>query len=323
MEGTDLEQRNSASALGWAKALAPAALGAAGLAVANRAVAGSAESKHPPIGEFIEVHGVRLHYLIRGEGPPIVLLHGNGTLIEDWIVSGVLDDLARTHRVIAFDRPGFGHSARPGKKAWSPEEQAEVIAEALRALGIEQAAMVGHSFSTQVVLALALDHPQLVSRIVLLSGYYFPTKRFDVAIFSGPAVPVAGDVLRHTLGPWISRALEPGVSRKSFAPAHVPQRWKTQFPMALVHRPSQLRAIGGDTSVMVQSAAALSERYHELTLPITIIAGDGDKIADPQRQSEQLHQALPHSRLIMLPGIGHMAHYLEPAQISAAIRESA
>ena len=323
MKRIDLEYRNRASAPRWTKALVPAALGAAGLAIANRAFAGSAESKHPPTGEFIEVDGVRLHYLIRGEGPPIVLLHGNGTLIEDWIVSGVLDDLARTHRVIAFDRPGFGHSARPGKRAWSPEEQAEVIAGALRALGIEQAAIVGHSFSTLVVLALALDHPQLVSRIVLLSGYYFPTKRFDVAIFSAPAVPVAGDFLRNTLSPWISRALEPGVSRKSFAPAHVPQRWKMQFPMPLVHRPSQIRAIAGDSSLMVQSAAALSERYHELSLPVTIIAGDGDKIADPQRQSERLHQALPQSRLILLPGVGHMAHYLEPAQISTAIRETA
>ena len=90
---------------------AAAALGA--LALVNRARAEKARRDNPPIGRFLEVGGTRLHYLERGSGPPLLLIHGNGTMIEDWIISGVLDELAKTNRVIAIDRPGFGHTDRP------------------------------------------------------------------------------------------------------------------------------------------------------------------------------------------------------------------
>ena len=82
-----------------------------------------AERRHPPIGEFLERDGVRLHYLQRGpiDGPVVVLLHGNGTLIQDFMLSGLLDLLARRYRVICFDRPGFGYSTRPRLRLWTPE----------------------------------------------------------------------------------------------------------------------------------------------------------------------------------------------------------
>ena len=70
------------------------------------------EREHPPTGRFVNVDGVRLHYIEKGEGPPVVLLHGNVVTAEDFQTSGVLDLLATQHHVIAFDRPGFGYSDR-------------------------------------------------------------------------------------------------------------------------------------------------------------------------------------------------------------------
>jgi hypothetical protein len=68
----------------------------------------------------IEVDGVRLHYSDRGAGQPVVLVHGNAVAGDDWNTSGVADLLLRDgHRVIAFDRPGFGHSGRPRGRAWT------------------------------------------------------------------------------------------------------------------------------------------------------------------------------------------------------------
>ena len=63
----------------------------------------------------------------RGGGPPVVLLHGNVVTAEDFDTSGVLDLVAKRHRVIAFDRPGFGYSDRPHGSAWSAGTQAELI----------------------------------------------------------------------------------------------------------------------------------------------------------------------------------------------------
>ncbi len=310
------------SSHGWPKVLAVGAVLGAGLALANRAFAARSERRHPPIGEFVTVDGVRLHHLVRGEGPPIVLLHGNGTLIEDWIASGLFDELAKDHRVIAFDRPGFGHSERPGDRVWTPQEQARVLAKAIRALGIEKPVVVGHSFGTMVTMALALDHPELVSRIVLLSGYYFPNRRIDAALFGAPAIPVVGDAMRYTISPWISRAMAPLISRQLFAPAPVPPAWKHRFPMEQVHRPAQIKGIAADSGLMVPAAESMCGRYGELGMPVTIVSGDGDKIVNPEEQSERLHRELPHSRLLMLPGLGHMVHYLATDRLAGAIRQA-
>ena len=148
-----------------------------------------AEQRYPPVGEFLEYDGVRLHYLQSGpiDRPVVVLLHGNGTLIQDFMLSGVLDLLARRYHVLCFDRPGFGYSTRPRLRFWTPEAQADLIAGALRRLGVESALVVGHSWGALVALAMAIRAPDLVRSLVLVSGYYFPTPRKDVWLMSGPA----------------------------------------------------------------------------------------------------------------------------------------
>ena len=70
---------------------------------------------------------------------------------------------------------------------------------------------------------------------------------------------------------------------------------------------------------MVPAARRLSQRYAELTLPIAVIAGDGDKVAFPDRHARRLHAEISHSELAMQPGVGHMAHYGDQNAIMAAI----
>jgi hypothetical protein len=114
----------------------PIAAGVVGAAILsallNRWLAQKAEHHNPPIGRFVTVEGVRLHFVERGTGTPLVLLHGNGSMIEDFQSSGLIDLAAKKYRVIAFDRPGFGHSERPRKTMWTPEAQADLIASAIK-----------------------------------------------------------------------------------------------------------------------------------------------------------------------------------------------
>src|SRR3954453_18122350 len=123
------------------------AAGAAALAASalyNTLRARRTEREHPPAGRFVEVDGVRLHYIEKGEGPPVVLLHGNVVTAEDFRTSGVLELLARRHRVIAFDRPGFGYSDRPHGSAWSARAQADLLRDALDVLDIKRSIVLGH-----------------------------------------------------------------------------------------------------------------------------------------------------------------------------------
>jgi pimeloyl-ACP methyl ester carboxylesterase len=273
------------------------------------------------MGGFITVRGVQLHYVVLGpeesELPPAVLLHGNGATAHDFIDSGVAKLLARERRVIIFDRPGAGYSERPRGRVWTVRRQAEFIGEALRELGIVRPVVVGHSFGTLVALALAVDKRNELSGLVLISGYYYPTFRLDALLFALPAIPVVGDVWRYTVAPLAGWLMAPGANRKVFAPSPVPRSFEA-FPGSLSLRPSQLRAVGADSVTMLAGAAGLSRHYAELRIPVAIIAGTGDQIVDAA-QSKRLHNDIQGSALHLIAGTGHMAHYLNPPVVAAAI----
>ncbi|QYF92728.1 alpha/beta hydrolase [Massilia sp. PAMC28688] len=298
-----------------------ALLGVAGLAASflyAQAKQRSAERDNPPQGNFVEVEGVRLHYVERGQGDTLVLLHGNGLFSNDFDLSGLLDSGARPYRVIAFDRPGFGYSDRPGKLDWTPEEQARLFYQALHKMGVERPIVVGHSWGTLVTLAMALNYPKYVRAITLMSGYYYPTTRADVPLMAAPAIPGIGQLLRHTVAPVLAAMLWPRLVKRMFAPAPVPERFQ-ELPKWLALRPGQLGASAAETAMMIPAAKRLSERYKELTLPIAVVAGNGDEIVDVHDHAIRFHNEVRHSELIIEDGVGHMAHYADPARIMEAV----
>lgn len=283
-----------------------------------RARSRRAEREHPPTGRFITVDGVKLHYLERGQGPALVLLHGNGVDATDWEHSGLLDAAAEHYRVIAFDRPGFGYSERPRSTVWTPDKQARLLHHALQELKVESAIVVGHSWGTLVALSLGMQVPDVVRGLVLVSGYYYPSLRLDVMVGAPPAVPLVGDVLRYTVAPLAGRLIWPAAVGRAFAPMPVAERFRQLSPwMGL--RPAQLRANAADASLMVPAAMSLARRYGRLKVPVQILAGAQDGVCDCGHNAERLHAALRHSELSVTPGVGHMLHYAEPGKVLGAI----
>ncbi len=308
---------------GW---LLPALLGVAAAIVANDVLARAMERRHPPRGRFIAVDGTTLHVIERGGGPPVLLLHGNGAMAQDFVASGLVDRLAVGHHVIVPDRPGFGHSPRP-RGLWTAKSQARLFAAAMDSLGVERAVVVGHSWGVLPALELALEHPGRVSALVLVGGYYHPTLRLDVPLMSLAAVPLLGGLLRHTVLPPLGWLLRRQMLRVLFAPAGITSRFDALFPFGLSVRPSQLRATAMDIANMLPGTAALVRRYERLTLPVAIVGGTGDRVVDFDTQSRWLHRLLPHSRLHAIEADGHMAHHTEPVLVAdivaQAVREAA
>src|SRR4051794_13445070 len=293
----------------------------AALALGNHLAARPAERRHPPQGTFMEVDGVRLHYSDRGEGSPVVLIHGNAVSGDDWNTSGVAELLLRSHRVIIFDRPGFGYSERPRGHLWTAAQQAELLHKALRQLGVESPVVVGHSWGTIVALALAERHQTDVAGLVLLSGYYFWTLRPDVLLVVAGALPMLGDVLRYTVSPLLGWLQMPLLKWAMFSPARVPARFQAEYSPAMALRPSQIRATSVDGALMIPGAVALRRGYKDLRLPVVIIAGDGDKVVF-KRRSEQLRDSIPGSVLQIVKGAGHMVHHLAARQVVEAVESA-
>jgi pimeloyl-ACP methyl ester carboxylesterase len=299
-----------------------AAVALAGSALVNRRLAKSAEDKNPPTGQFVEVDGVRLHYVERGSGAALILLHGNGSMIEDFESSGLIDLAAKSYRVIVFDRPGFGHSDRPRNAVWTPAAQANLINSAAQQLGVSEAIVLGHSWGASVAVALALKYPNLVRGLVLASGYYYPTLRPDLIALSAPAVPLLGDVLRYTLSPIVSRLMWPLLMARIFGPRAVPKKFEG-FPKEMALRPSQIRASAAESALMIPDAFHFQDEYPNLKMPVVIIAGDQDRLIDTESQSLRLHSDVPQSRFHCLRGNGHMVHQTATEDVMAAINEVA
>jgi pimeloyl-ACP methyl ester carboxylesterase len=234
----------------------------------------------------------------------------------------LVDLAAKTHRVVIFDRPGFGHSDRPRNVVWTPDAQAELIKRALERLGISRAIVLGHSWGASVAVALALKFPHLVSGLVLASGYYYPTLRPDVVALSAPAVPVAGDVLGHTLSPVISRLMWPLMMAQIFGPRTVPAKFDG-FPKEMALRPSQIRASAEESALMIPDAFHFRDQYANLSMPVAIIAGEEDRLIDIDKQSARLHSEVSQSRFHRVPGAGHMIHQTATSRVMAAINEVA
>jgi pimeloyl-ACP methyl ester carboxylesterase len=280
------------------------------------------ERRNPPTGKFIECDGVKLHYREWGDSqsPCVVLFHGNGAMIQDLAGSGLVNILAERNRVLCFDRPGYGHSQRPRLRLWTPFAQADLFAHALEGLGVRTPVVLGHSWGTLVAVALALRGGFPIRGLVLASGYYFPTARWDFWLLSGPAIPIFGEVLRYTIAPIFSLAILPALLRKIFAPHPVPQTFKRAFPISLALRPGQLRAAAEESAFLIPAASQFQFRYYQIRQPVRLFHGDRDHLIE-QEQSRRLQLALPTAVYHGVQGAGHMVHYADPDALARAVND--
>jgi pimeloyl-ACP methyl ester carboxylesterase len=193
-----------------------------------------------------------------------------------------------------------------------------LFAKALDQLGVSNPVVLGHSWGTLVAIALALHSDYPVRGLVLASGYYFPTFRMDFWLMSGPALPLAGDLMRYTISPIISWALMPRLIRTLFAPRGVPPEFRNEFPISLSLRPKQLRAAAEESAFLLPAAAQLPLQYQSIRCPVRIVHGKGDRLIEPD-QSRRLHEALPRSVLHLVEDAGHMVTYADRSGIAEAV----
>ncbi|WP_280153480.1 alpha/beta hydrolase [Piscinibacter sp. XHJ-5] len=310
----------------WLVAAAGTAAVLAACAIAVQRQTQRAERDFPPKGRFVSVDGVRLHFTVHGRddaAQTVVLLHGNGTMAEEFELSGLTRQLAERYRVVVFDRPGFGWSERPDGHRWGPSAQADLLHAALARLGVSQPVVLGHSWGALVALAMGLRHPKDLGSLVLVSGYYFPTVRVDTLMLSAPALPVIGSLWRHTVGPLLGRLLWPLAVRRAFAPASPTAAFRDGYPAAMSLRPSQLRASAAESAMMIPATASLQRRYAGLEVPAVLVAGADDQVMSTRWHSGRLHHRLDRSWLRIVEGSGHMVHHVATGQTAAAVDQAA
>lgn len=300
-----------------------------GGAVASLIIAYRIGAEYPPAGPFVAVDGGRLATIQAGppEGRPVVLLHGASANASD-PMEGVGRRLAeRGFRVVAFDRPGFGWSDRiAGADAATPAVQARVIAQGLERMGIGPAIVLGHSWSGALALALALDHPEWVSGLVLAAPVAMPFRQrgAEPAWYWRLALrPSVAWVLSRTIVPPLALLFLDRAARNVFLPQPVAAEYLDKARAALVVRPATLLANVQDLVALPAALIAQSPRYGTLRVPTVIVSGEADPVVTSEVQARPLAAAIPGARLVLLPGIGHMVQYVAADTLADAVGQMA
>lgn len=264
------------------------------------------EALADPDSRFAGVQGLKIHYKMVGDGQPVlVLLHGFLASTFSW--REVMEPLAETGTVIAFDRPAFGLTERPMPGSWSgespygPDAQVDLTVSLLDALAVEQAVLVGHSAGGPVAVLTALRYPERVKMLVLVAPAIYTGGMFPRWI-----IPALRTPQMRRLGPLLIRSVE---------------RWGADLGHAAWHDPSRLtpevwegyrkplRAENWDRAlwelVVAGQPLDLEKRLTEIQVPVLVITGDDDRVV-PTEQSIRLAGEIPGAALVVLPECGHV-----------------
>lgn len=277
------------------------------------------EAKYPSVGQFIEIDGAPVHYTDEGSGPVVILLHGAGGNLRDWTFS-LIPELSKTHRVIAFDRPGHGYTPTLHDRGESLAEQANLLHAASRALGVNAATVVGFSFGGAVSLRWALDQPDFVSGLVLVSAVSNPWEGPVDLLYRVLASPVLGQVSANVIGGFVTKERVFEGYQNVFRPQKAPDGFIEHSAPELSVRPKSFRANARQVATVKPQIIEQSKRYKDMNTPIEIIHGDADPSVPYKIHAIPLHEKAPNSHLTTLPGMGHGAHILAQEEILAAIK---
>jgi pimeloyl-ACP methyl ester carboxylesterase len=238
--------------------------------------------------EYVAAGGYRLHYFEAGpaSGAPLVLVHGLGARGEDW--AAMIPALAaRGFQVYVPDLLGYGRSPRPDVD-YSISLEEQTVVQFMQAMHVPRADIGGWSMGGWIVMKLALDHPEMVDRLVVYdsAGVYFPAT-WEPELFT-PADVVGVKKLISMLTP-------------------------KPRPLPDFAAEAALRKLAGNAWVVQRSMSAMTNgrdlldfRLHGITQPMLIVWGSQDDLI-PLSVGERIHKSVPQSALNIVEGCGHLA----------------
>jgi pimeloyl-ACP methyl ester carboxylesterase len=287
-------------------AIALAGFVLAGLVAFTGWTARKVEKHLPPAGRFIDVDGLRLHYLDEGTGPVLLLIHGLSGQMHNFTHS-LLGRLRHDFRVVILDRPGSGYSTRPAGAPATIGAQAQTISRFCEVLGLDRPLVVGHSLGGAIALALAVNHPERVGGLALLAP---ATQRPERVPAPFDRMLIASPLLRRIIAWTVATPLSIANSQRTlavlFGPESVPGDFAIRGGGLLSLRPRSFYAASTDLVASHSEPAGVPERYEVLTMPLGILFGTADRVLDPEVHGKRFVAKVAGAEFELIEGGGHM-----------------
>jgi pimeloyl-ACP methyl ester carboxylesterase len=254
--------------------------------------------------DSLDIAGLRIAYRMEGQGPPVVFLHG---FFGDHRVWRHQRELADEYTLVAWDAPGCGRSSVP-PPTFRMEDYADTLAGFVEALGLDRPHVVGNSFGATLALALAIRHPAIPRSLVPADGYAGWSGSFPPEVVAQrlhQSLPDLELPAQQVVAKWM-----PGFVTEAAPP------WVTDELGTIIagFHPDGMRVM-----IRALAEADLREALPGLRSPTLLIWGERD-VRSPLAVAEDLHARIPGSRLVVIPGVGHLSHVEAPDAFNAEVR---
>ena len=265
--------------------------------------------------DFLDLDGLRLHYLAAGDGDPVVLLHGWPTSSFLW--RKVMPEIAPGNRVIALDLPGFGRSDKPLDVSYSFRYFNKVLNDAFDALGIEDTGLAVHDLGGPVGLYWACQHPERLRRLALLNTVVYPDFSWAVMLFVAACrLPGLRSIMASPAG--LTFAMRLGVAdRRRLSSQAITG---VQAPFATRDARRALLKAGGNLSP--KGFQEIADKLPSLEVPVRIVYGERDRILpDVAETMRRVQHDLPQAKATALADCGHFLQEERPDEIGRLLAE--
>jgi pimeloyl-ACP methyl ester carboxylesterase len=254
----------------------------------------------------LEVVGLRIAYRRAGEGPPLLLLHGYvGDGRGTW--RRQIDELSDEFTVVAWDAPGAGRSSDP-PDSFRLSDYADCLAGFVDGLGLGQPHVAGLSFGGGLALELYRRHPAIPKTLILASAY------------AGWAGSLAPRVVEQRLQQVLQLAdLPPHQFAHAVSPTLFSESASAELVDEFVANMSAFHPAGLRAMARSFAEADLRDFLPCIVLPVLLVYGDRD-VRAPIDVAEDLHAAIPRSRLVVIPGVGHVCNLEAPDRFNSELR---
>ena len=268
-----------------------------------------------PTSNYVDVASLRIHYLEEGQGDPVILLHGFPT--SSHLYRNILPVLAKTHRAIAPDLPGYGLSDKPLDQRYNFSFFDRMLESFCDAVGVSNTTLVVHDLGGPVGLHWAVRNPSRIKRLVILNTLVYPQTSWAVKAFLiALRLPLVRDYVVSPKG--IVGAMKFGVTHKD----RLNRELLTPYTEPFEDASAQQALIKAGSGLSIKGLSEIAAKLPSLGVPVRLIYGEGDRILpDIAKTMGRLKSDLPGAELTSLPNAGHFLQEDAPERVAELIAD--